>query len=58
MSELFLPRTDGGVLVQAVAVGLLCCGVVAATWRWSDVRFVVAGASLVVLGLIGIRALH
>ena len=56
--DLLLPTTDAGVAVQ------LCLAIVVlaiALWRfWSnpEARLVVIGSGLVILGLMGFRALH
>lgn len=58
MTDLVLPRTDGGVAVQLVIVTL-----VFATALWlvrgeREVRVLVIGLWLVSYGAMGIRALH
>lgn len=56
--DLLLPKTDTAVLIQLVVV-LLALGI--ALWRfWSnpDLRLLVIGAGLLVLGLMGLRSLH
>ena len=56
--DLILPSTDGGVLVQLVAV-LLVFGLL--LWRFRrdpEIRLVLIGSGLVILGLFGFRALH
>jgi len=56
--DLLLPATDAGVFVQFAVVGLILA---AALWRfWSnpEVRLLVIGSGLVILGLMGFRALH
>lgn len=59
MLDLVLPRTDAGVLVQAViAVGVL--GMLA--WRTrgarQEVRLFVAGLAVLTVALFGLRTLH
>lgn len=56
--DLLLPKTDTAVLIQLVVV-LLALGI--ALWRvWSnpDLRLLVIGTGLLVLGLMGLRSLH
>lgn len=58
MRELLLPETDAGVLVQVVVALAV---IVAVLWRVRgdrDATWLVAGVGLVVLGLLGVRALH
>ncbi|MEE8376500.1 MAG: hypothetical protein V3S26_09295 [Acidimicrobiia bacterium] len=56
--DLLLPTTDAGVAAQlAVVFGVLAI----ALWRfWSnpEIRLLVIGSGIVVLGLMGLRALH
>lgn len=56
--DLLLPRTDLGVGIQVVVV---LVGGSIVFWRLRSVRearLVVLGSGLVVLGLMGLRALH
>lgn len=56
--DLLLPKTDTAVLIQLVVV-LVALGI--ALWRfWSnpDLRLLVIGTGLLVLGLMGLRTLH
>jgi hypothetical protein len=56
--ELILPTTDRGVALQVIAV-LFATGVgLYLTRRDRDIRLLVTGGSLVVLGLMAVRALH
>lgn len=58
MSELLLPRTDAGVAVQVLVVGLASA---VALWRVRsrpDARLIVVGLVMIVVGLIGLRAAH
>lgn len=58
MRDLLLPATDAGVLAQVAVVAAV---LLALLWRVRDDRDVVwfvAGAGLVVLGILGLRALH
>ena len=56
--ELLLPRTDAGVAAQlgllAVVVGLA----LRAAWHRPELRLLVAGGGLTLLGLLGLRAAH
>jgi hypothetical protein len=58
VSELLQPRTDAGVVAQALVLG----AVWAAGWWWArrrpDARLLVTGAGLVLLALLGLRAAH
>lgn len=58
LSELLLPRTDGGVVAQLV--GLLVIGAVVLwmTRGRPDVRFAVVPALVLVALLFGVRAVH
>jgi hypothetical protein len=56
--DLLLPATDAGVAAQLVVVFVV---VAIALWRfWSnpEIRLLVVGSGIVVLGLMGLRALH
>ena len=56
--DILLPRTDAGVVLQLLAIVVV---LVISLWRfWSitELRLVVLGLGLVILGLLGIRALH
>jgi uncharacterized membrane-anchored protein len=56
--DLLLPATDAGVAAQLVAVFVV---VAIALWRfWSnlEIRLLVVGSGIVVLGLMGLRALQ
>ncbi|CAN5897946.1 hypothetical protein BH23ACT5_BH23ACT5_16020 [soil metagenome] len=58
LREILLPTTNGGVLIQTI--GVLVVGGMAMVWlrHSADARLVAIGATLLGLGLIGIRALH
>lgn len=57
MIELLFPRTDAGVLVQLGAVVAVTTSLL--VWiRRREVLVFVSGVSLVLLSLIGLRALH
>jgi hypothetical protein len=56
--DLLLPATDAGVAAQLAVVIVV---VAIALWRfWSnpEIRLLVVGSGIVVLGLMGLRALH
>lgn len=58
MDELLQPRTDAGVAFQFAVAAI---GIVTGLW-WSrrrpDARLVVIGLSLLLVGLLGLRAAH
>lgn len=58
MIDLLLPSTDAGVLAQVIIVTVV--GVVAyvVTRRHREWRLVALGATVCVLALMGLRALH
>lgn len=56
--ELLLPRTDGGVAVQAVALIVLFAVALVGVRDRPDARLVVIGLGVVTLGLVGLRAAH
>ena len=58
MRDLLLPGTDAGVLVQVVLVAAITAAVLWRVRADPDARWLVAGVGLVVLGLLGVRALH
>lgn len=58
MLDLLLPSTDGGVIAQLVVVVALWLGGLWALRNRPDARLLLAGGGLVVLALIGVRALH
>lgn len=56
--DLLLPTTDAGVAAQ---LALFFGVVVIALWRFwsnSEIRLLVIGSGIVILGLMGVRALH
>jgi hypothetical protein len=56
--DLLLPATDAGVAAQLAVVFVV---IAIALWRfWSnpEIRLLVIGSGIVVLGLMGLRALH
>lgn len=58
MTDLLLPRTDGGVLVQALVVVPFLVGGLVAVRRQAELRVFVLGVLLVAVGFMGLRALH
>ena len=58
MKDLLLPRTDGGVLVQALIVVPLLIGILVGVRRHAEVRTFVFGVLVFTLGLMGLRAVH
>ncbi len=56
--ELLLPRTDAGVLAQVGALGVLVGLGLYRTWSTPELRLLVAGADMFVVGLMSLRALH
>jgi hypothetical protein len=56
--DLLLPTTDAGVAVQFVAAGVVLAVVLWRFWSSPETRLVVIGSGLVILGLMGFRALH
>lgn len=58
MLDLLLPETDAGVIAQLLLVLVMWLGGLWSLRNRPDARLVVAGAGLLMLGLIGLRALH
>ena len=58
MTQFLLPRTDGAVLVQVIVVGVVVAIACASVRRNRDWRTLVGGSGLLLLGLLGLRALH
>lgn len=56
--DLLLPATDAGVVAQFVVVGLVLVSVLWRFWSNPEARLLVIGSGLVILGLMGFRALH
>jgi hypothetical protein len=56
--DLLLPSTDAGVAAQLVLVIVSLGFALWRFWRDPDIRLVVIGSGLLVLGFIGFRALH
>lgn len=58
LTDLLLPRTDGGVLVQGAVIAGALALVALAARRSPDMLWLVAGIAVLLLGLFGLRALH
>lgn len=58
MTDLLLPRTDGGVMVQLIIVTLVFAAILWLVRGEREVRVLVVGLWLVSYGALGIRALH
>ncbi len=58
MRDLLLPATDAGVVTQLFLVLALWLIALWSLRNRPDSRLLVTGAGLVILGLIGLRALH
>jgi 4-amino-4-deoxy-L-arabinose transferase-like glycosyltransferase len=58
VSSLLLPRTDLGVLAQAVVLGVVLALSVWATRRRSEFRLLALGTGLMLFALMGLRAAH
>lgn len=58
MRDFLLPATDGGVIAQLVMVLLLWAVAVITLRHQAEWRLVAIGFGLVVVALIGLRALH
>ncbi|MGH9207415.1 MAG: hypothetical protein ACRD1G_12785 [Acidimicrobiales bacterium] len=56
--SLLLPRTDAAVLVELVVVIVVVGTALGFWWGRPDVRLLVIGIGLLLLGLMGLRALH
>jgi len=56
--DLLLPSTDAGVAAQLAVWATVSVGGLIATRRKKDLRLLVIGLSLLVLGIMGIRAIH
>lgn len=57
-NELLLPRTDAGVGAQILVTIALTVAIVVLVRRERSLVLVTVGAATVVLGLMGLRALH
>ncbi|MFQ5554393.1 MAG: hypothetical protein ACE5GC_03340 [Acidimicrobiia bacterium] len=58
MTELLLPRTDAGVLVQFVLVTVIFIATVFGNRRNRDVRILVVGLWVATYAAMGLRAVH
>lgn len=58
MDELLQPRTDAGVLAQVAVVVVVWAYGLWRTRRDRDLRLLVAGLGVFVLGLMALRAAH
>jgi len=58
VGEILLPRTDAGAFVQVLVVIALTAVAAVAVRRERSLVTLVIGVGMVVLGLIGMRALH
>jgi hypothetical protein len=58
MRDLLLPATDGGVIAQLLAVVALWAISLWALRNRPDHRLLAIGVGLVLLALVGVRALH
>ncbi len=56
--DLLLPATDAGVAAQLVVVFVVVAIALWRFWSNSEIRLLVIGSGIVVLGLMGLRALH
>jgi hypothetical protein len=56
--DFLLPATDAGVAVQAAVWATVSVGGLIATRRNKDLRLLVIGLSVLILGLMGVRAIH
>lgn len=58
MIDLLLPTTDSAVVVQLLVVLAIAGSSLLAFWRRAEIRVLVVGLTLVLIGLMGVRALH
>ncbi len=58
MPEFLLPRTDAGVVAQAVGAVVIFAAALGAAWRYPEARILVVGLGLTFFGFVGVRALH
>lgn len=58
LTDLLLPRTDAGVLAQGVGVAVAVVTAAVAVRRSTDALWLVAGVAVMLLALMGLRALH
>ena len=58
MRDILLPKTDFGVLVQLLVLGLGFAALLRFAWSRPNARLIVIGVGLILLGLFGLRAIH
>ncbi len=58
MTDLLLPRTDGGVALQALIVTVLAAVGLVMTWRNRDLRLFVGGVAMMTYAWMALRAVH
>ncbi len=58
MLDFLLPRTDAGVVAQAIGALVVFVGALALAWRQPEFRVLVMGLGLTFFGFVGVRALH
>jgi threonine dehydrogenase-like Zn-dependent dehydrogenase len=57
-SDLLLPRTDGGVIVQAIVFAVILGGAFAAVRHEPEFRLFVIGIGVLGLAFFALRSLH
>lgn len=58
MTDLLLPTTDTGVAVQLGLVVAAAAVTLRLAWHRPELRLLVVGVTLTLLGLLGLRAAH
>lgn len=58
LTDLLLPRTDAGVVVQGFGTAVTLAAIAISVRRHSDLLWLVAGVAVLLLGLFGLRAMH
>jgi hypothetical protein len=58
VTDLLQPTTDAGVALQLVLVLVGAAIALGRSWHRADLRLVVIGLTLLLLGLMGLRAVH
>ena len=58
MLDFLLPRNDTAVLIQFAVAGLLGAAAIWRTWSDPDRRIFAIGATVLVIALLGVRAVH
>ena len=56
--ELLLPRTDGGVIAQAILFVIVLGGALVIVRHEPELRLLVIGIAVLGLGLLALRSLH